>query len=193
MVEKIDKKIVGWAIKKTDAPAVSTTIEVLERPRVLNGRTYKIKTNDAAVYVTMNDIEIDGKLHPFEIFIKSKNVAHEQWVTAMTRTISAIFRRGGNVTFLAQELKEVFDPAGDGVWDRGRYIPSIVAQVGYAIEEHFQHIGLLDAPIKKEEAPKVENGEYPANATECPSCHVKAYVKIENCGKCLACDYSKCG
>ena len=139
-----------------DPPADSKVIwmhERLERPEVLIGSTYKIKTpvSDHAMYVTINDIVLnEGTEHeqrrPFEIFINSKNLDHFQWIVALTRIISAVFRKGGDVTFLVEELKAVFDPRG-GYWQSGgKFMPSIIAELGYVIEKHLQTIGLLRSP-----------------------------------------------
>ena len=127
--------------------------EKLERPEMLIGSTYKIKTpvSDHAMYVTINDIVLnEGTEHeqrrPFEIFINSKNLDHFQWIVALTRIISAVFRKGGDVTFLVEELKAVFDPRG-GYWQPGgKFMPSIIAELGYVIEKHLQMIGLLRKP-----------------------------------------------
>jgi hypothetical protein len=187
VVHKIDQKITGWKIKTKEEP----TIEAVKRPKAINGTTYKLKTNDAAVYVTLNNIEVDGKLLPFEIFISTKNPEHFQWTTAVTRLISAVFRRGGNVAFLVQELKEVFDPAGSGIWDGGRRIPSLVAQIGYTIEEHFKSIGLIESekpnPILEEKKADMKN------ATICKKCGDKAVVLMDGCSTCCSCGDSKCG
>jgi hypothetical protein len=124
--------------------------ERLERPEVLIGSTYKIKTpiSDHAMYVTINDIVLNEgteyeQRRPFEIFINSKNLDHFQWIVALTRIISAVFRKGGDVTFLVDELKAVFDPRG-GYWQPGgKFMPSIIAELGYVIEKHLQTIGLM--------------------------------------------------
>ena len=124
--------------------------EKLERPEVLIGSTYKIKTpiSDHAMYVTINDIVLNEgteyeQRRPFEVFINSKNLDHFQWIVALTRIISAVFRKGGDVTFLVDELKAVFDPRG-GYWQPGgKFMPSIIAELGYVIEKHLQTIGLI--------------------------------------------------
>ena len=136
--------------------------EKLERPEMLIGSTYKIKTpvSDHAMYVTINDIVLnEGTEHeqrrPFEIFINSKNLDHFQWIVALTRIISAVFRKGGDVTFLVEELKAVFDPRG-GYWQPGgKFMPSIIAELGHVIEKHLQMIGLLRKP---------EHGRAPARS-----------------------------
>ena len=136
--------------------------EKLERPEVLIGSTYKIKTpvSDHAMYVTINDIVLnEGTEHeqrrPFEIFINSKNLDHYQWIVALTRIISAVFRKGGDVTFLVEELKAVFDPRG-GYWQAGgKFMPSIIAELGYVIEKHLQKIGLLRKPEMDEHRHKL--------------------------------------
>ncbi|MBX9682349.1 MAG: adenosylcobalamin-dependent ribonucleoside-diphosphate reductase [Hyphomicrobium sp.] len=119
----------------------------LARDNALEGITYKIKwpANAHALYVTINDIERDGRRRPFEIFINTKNLEHYAWTVALTRMISAVFRRGGDVTFVAEELKAVFDPEG-GQWMGGRYVPSLLAAIGDVIEEHMIRIGFLTAP-----------------------------------------------
>jgi len=124
--------------------------ERLERPEMLVGSTYKIKTpiSDHAMYVTINDIVLNEgteyeQRRPFEVFINSKNLDHFQWIVALTRIISAVFRKGGDVTFLVDELKAVFDPRG-GYWQPGgKFMPSIIAELGYVIEKHLQSIGLI--------------------------------------------------
>src|SRR3546814_3807274 len=91
----------------------------LDRPEALPGRTYKITWPDSehAMYITLNDIVQDGRIRPFEVFINSKNTEHYAWTVALTRMMSAVFRRGGDVTFVVEELKAVFDPRG-GHWMR---------------------------------------------------------------------------
>ena len=118
----------------------------LERDPVLPGFTYKLKwqASDHAIYVTMNDIEREGRRRPFEIFINTKNLEHYAWTVALTRMISAVFRRGGDVTFVVEELKAVFDPQG-GQWMGGRYVPSLLAAIGEVIEAHMIRIGFLTA------------------------------------------------
>ena len=127
--------------------------EKLERPEMLVGSTYKVKTpvSDHAMYVTINDIILNEgteheKRRPFEIFINSKNLDHYQWIVALTRIISAVFRKGGDVTFLVEELKAVFDPRG-GYWQTGgKFMPSIIAELGHIVEKHLIMIGMMAAP-----------------------------------------------
>ena len=114
----------------------------LDRPEALLGRTYKIKwlDSDHAFYITINDIEKDGRRRPFEVFINSKNMEAYAWALALTRMISAVFRRGGDVSFVVDELKAMFDPRG-GQWMGGRYVPSLLAAIGEVIERHMIEIG----------------------------------------------------
>ena len=116
----------------------------LDRPEALLGRTYKIKwlESDHAFYITINDIEKDGRRRPFEVFINSKNMEAYAWALALTRMISAVFRRGGDVSFVVDELKAIFDPRG-GQWMSGRYVPSLLAAIGEVIERHMIEIGFL--------------------------------------------------
>ena len=116
----------------------------LDRPEALLGRTYKIKwlESDHAFYITINDIEKDGRRRPFEVFINSKNMEAYAWALALTRMISAVFRRGGDVSFVVDELKAIFDPRG-GQWMGGRYVPSLLAAIGEVIERHMIEIGFM--------------------------------------------------
>jgi hypothetical protein len=203
------------------APADSKVIwmhEKVERPEVLIGSTYKIKTpvSDHAMYVTINDIVLnEGTEHeqrrPFEIFINSKNLDHFQWIVALTRIISAVFRKGGDVTFLVEELKAVFDPRG-GYWQAGgKFMPSIIAELGYVIEKHLQTIGLLRSPELDEHRRKLieekrseyearqqqhdafAKSHYPQGAQLCSKCSTAAVVMMDGCMTCLNCGDSKCG
>ncbi len=159
---------------------------LMPRPEALVGSTYKIKwpESEHAVYVTINDVEEESKRRPFEMFINSKNMEHYPWTLALTRMISAVFRRGGDVSFVAEELKAVFDPRG-GAWLGGRYVPSLLAAIGDVIQRH------LDS-----DAVKLDLTHAPAARTKprgCPKCGAAALIRAEGCDKCLDCGYSKCG
>jgi ribonucleoside-diphosphate reductase alpha chain len=170
----------------------------LARPDSLLGRTYKIKwlESDHAFYITINDVEKDGRRRPFEIFINSKNMEAYAWALALTRMISAVFRRGGDVSFVVDEMKAIFDPRG-GQWMSGRYVPSLLAAIGEVIERHMMEIGFLGmrtahatiAPIALAE--KLPREGAPAHF--CPRCGEASFVKLEGCDSCLSCGYSKCG
>ena len=155
------------------------------RPNALIGATYKIKwpESEHALYVTINDIEENGQRRPFEIFINSKNMEHYSWTLALTRMISAVFRRGGDVSFVAEELKAVFDPRG-GAWVEGRYVPSLLAAIGDVVRRHLDHIGALQP---------ASHAAAPSKPKFCPRCGAAALVRKENCDTCLECGYSKCG
>jgi hypothetical protein len=127
--------------------------ERIERPEVLIGSTYKIKSPlvEHAMYVTINDIVLNsGTEHelrrPFEIFVNSKSMEHFQWIVALTRIMSAVFRKGGDVTFLVDEMKAVFDPRGGYFKAGGVYMPSLVAELGAIVEEHLKSIGMIHDP-----------------------------------------------
>lgn len=246
MTIKIDKKIVGYEVveDKEEMPAAvdkDTTTqadkeqgqgessnvvhmhEKLERPEQLLGNTYKIKTplSEHALYVTINDIVLNPdtpheKRRPFEIFINSKNMDHFQWIVALTRIISAVFRKGGDVTFLVEELRSVFDPRGGYFKKGGRYMPSLVGEIGDAIEHHLKTIGMiqgeeLDASqkahieVKRKEyestrpQPPAANGQndggnspFPAGSKLCAKCHTQAVINMDGCMTCLNCGDSKC-
>ena len=234
MATKITGRIVGYDVKKPDDPAPAEAAspmadviqmhETLERPQKLVGSTYKLKTPDHvsahAMYITINDIVLnEGTDHelrrPFEVFINSKNLEHYQWIVALTLIMSAVFRKGGDVTFLVEELRSVFDPRG-GYWNKGKYVPSIIAEIGDVIEHHLIDIGMLKGKEPDEtakaliEAKKAEmqadavKGEsaaaqgagdeaWMATATLCAKCSHKAVVLRDGCQTCMNCGDSKCG
>jgi hypothetical protein len=231
---KIDKKIVKYRVDKPEDKAAEKLAakeaertkeanviwmhEKLERPEMLIGSTYKIKTpvSDHAMYVTINDIVLnEGTPHeqrrPFEIFINTKNLDHFQWIVALTRIISAVFRKGGDVTFLVEEMKAVFDPRG-GYWQAGgKFMPSIIAELGYVIEKHLQFIGLLKKPELDDERKKLieekkaefeargkqqdafAKSHFPDGAQLCAKCSTAAVIMMDGCMTCLNCGDSKCG
>ena len=164
----------------------------LDRPEALLGRTYKIKwlESDHAFYITINDIEKDGRRRPFEVFINSKNMEAYAWALALTRMISAVFRRGGDVSFVVDELKAIFDPRG-GQWMGGRYVPSLLAAIGEVIERHMIEIGFMGLRGPAPVAAMVPREGAPAHF--CPRCGEASFVHVEGCDSCLSCGYSKCG
>jgi hypothetical protein len=192
--------------------------EKLERPEMLVGATYKIKPPVAehAMYVTINDIVLNlGTPHesrrPFEIFINSKNLDHYQWIVALTRIMSAVFRKGGDVTFLVEELKAVFDPRG-GYWKPGgKYMPSLIAELGEVVEKHLISIGMLTAPglddhqrqliqqkraefeARTAQVDAFAESPFPEGAQLCAKCNTTAVVMMDGCMTCLNCGDSKCG
>uniref|UniRef100_UPI003BA1D555 TSCPD domain-containing protein n=1 Tax=Aeromonas jandaei TaxID=650 RepID=UPI003BA1D555 len=227
MVKKIDKKIVAYKVRTKDEPQeelapqddVVHMHETVLRPERLMGTTYKLKTpehvSEHSLFITINDIILnEGTVHetrrPFEIFINSKSLEHYQWIVALTRIISAVFRKGGDVTFLVEELRSVFDPKG-GYWNKGKYVPSLIAEIGNVIESHLTEIGMLKAPGLDEhqqaflaekqaelkaaqEAEEQQAGSgFPANVALCYKCHTKALVLKDGCMTCLNCGDSKCG
>lgn len=203
------------------APDESSNIiqmhEALDRPEQLEGTTYKVKTplSEHALYVTINDIVLNpGTPHehrrPFEVFINSKNMDHFQWIVALTRIVSAVFRKGGDIIFLVEELKAVFDPRGGYFKRGGKFMPSLVAELGDVIEQHLRKIGILcndlddrqkaliTAKRAELDAMETADGEttdarFPPSATLCVKCNTKAMVQMDNCMTCLNCGESKCG
>ncbi len=189
--------------------AVVYMSQPLDRPEQLQGQTYKLRwpDSDHALYITLNDIEQPGaegqpRRRPFEIFINSKNMEHYAWTVALTRMISAVFRRGGDVSFVVEELKAVFDPRG-GAWMEGRYVPSLLAAIGGVIERHLQAIGFLAGPMDLDEAVRPElrrqamegggEGGLPVRPSQCPRCGNASLVRQEGCSLCNDCGYSNCG
>ncbi|NHB75874.1 adenosylcobalamin-dependent ribonucleoside-diphosphate reductase [Rhodobacter calidifons] len=171
--------------------------EPLDRPAALEGRTYKLKWpgTEHALYITINDIVTAGHRRPFEVFINSKNMEHYAWTVALTRMISAVFRRGGDISFVVEELKAVFDPRG-GAWMEGRYIPSILAAIGGVIERHLIDIGFIEGEgLGLKSDPKAELlrvGEAPKGKA-CPACGSYDLRMVEGCLTCGSCGHSKCG
>ncbi len=230
MAIKIEKKIVSYSVRKADAvdnkadnsaADIIHMHETLERPEVLIGSTYKLKTpehvSSHAMYITINDIVLnEGTEHelrrPFEVFINSKNMDHFQWIVALTRIMSAVFRKGGDVTFLVEELHSVFDPRG-GYWNKGKFMPSLISEIGDVIETHLIKIGMLKAlepdehqkkliekkraemenAAQETEDQKESNGEFPETAELCRKCNHKAVIMMDGCMTCLNCGDSKCG
>ncbi|MCP5366526.1 MAG: adenosylcobalamin-dependent ribonucleoside-diphosphate reductase [Hyphomicrobiales bacterium] len=190
----------------------------LDRPEALPGATYKVRwpESEHAIYITLNDIIDDnGRRRPFEVFINSKDTEHYAWTVALTRMISAVFRRGGDVTFVVEELKAVFDPRG-GHWMGGRYVPSLLAAIGEVIERHMQAIGFIKGPgdlaqhdpqaqvavlAGGEARPVAEEGDGDSGGGRgaragfrfCPKCSQPGLIKQEGCDTCTSCGYSKCG
>ena len=169
----------------------------LDRPQALEGQTYKVKWPDSehALYITINDIILGGRRRPFEVFINSKNMEHFAWTVALTRMISAVFRRGGDVSFVVEELKAVFDPRG-GAWVQGKYIPSILAAIGGVIERHMVAIGFLEGEgmgLKADPQARVIGLETGTRGKPCPSCGQYEMRMIEGCMTCASCGHSKCG
>jgi hypothetical protein len=222
MVIKIEKNIVGYAIKKQEVfedggPKRELMHEEIKRPEVLKGYTYKIKTplSDHAMYITITNIVLNEgtehrQEHPFEMFINSKNMDQFQWVLALTRVISAVFRKGGDATFLVDELKQVFDPQGGYFKKGGRFMPSLVAEIGDVLETHMKEIGLIkDEELSAEHqallaekraalegsanSETAGTANYPPGAQLCKKCNTQAMVLMDGCMTCLSCGDSKCG
>ena len=229
MTIKIEKKIVDYNVAKEEEEnnlpesaaeeiAIEQMDENVARPEMLFGSTYKIKTplSEHALYVTINDIILNqGTPHevrrPFEVFINSKNMDHFQWIVALTRIVSAVFRKGGDVTFLVEELRSVFDPSGGYFKKGGKFMPSLVAEIGDVIHCHLVMIGMIqeegpdehqrklieqkraeyEASIKMKDAE--HESDFPAGAQLCSKCNTKAMIQMDNCLTCLNCGESKCG
>ena len=178
-----------------EAGGVVYMTQPLDRPQGLPGHTYKIKwpESEHAIYITINDIVQDGRRRPFEVFINSKNMDNYAWTVALTRMISAVFRRGGDISFVVEELKAVFDPRG-GQWMAGRYVPSLLAAIGDVIEHHMIDIGFLPRPEmeKARAARRRVVGMPEERLRQCPKCGEAGVIRREDCDICTSCDYSKC-
>jgi ribonucleoside-diphosphate reductase alpha chain len=189
-----------------DSGAIVQMFRPLDRPEALPGKTYKVRwpESDHATYITVNDIIQEGRRRPFEVFINSKNMEHYAWTVALTRMISAVFRRGGDVSFVVEELKAVFDPRG-GQWMGGRYVPSLLAAIGEVIERHMIDIGFVPAPQRtgsnEPEMPKAradaagieglpQGGD--RRFRQCPKCGAPSLIRQEDCDTCTSCAYSRC-
>jgi hypothetical protein len=224
MTIKAQARIIDYEVVKgsgePEAPAESELEQMhekLARPEQLAGRTYKVKTplSEHALYVTINDLVLNADTphetrRPFEMFINSKNMDHFQWIVALTRIVSAVFRKGGDCTFLVEELRSVFDPKGGYFKPGGRFMPSLVAEIGEIIERHLTGLGMMSAEpdphlqawldAKREQldpagAPdqQASDSGFPAGAQLCDRCHTVARVVLDGCLTCLNCGDSKCG
>jgi hypothetical protein len=223
---KIEKKIVSYSVvekkdeqkkEQKEIPAEVVQIgEPLARPDKITGSTYKVKTpvTEHALYITINDVimnEGTNQEHrrPFEIFVNSKNMEHFQWIVGLTRVMSAVFRKGGDLTFLIEELESVFDPNGGYYKKGGKYVPSLVAELGQVLEEHLKNIGMLKdtepekhqqqliddkkAEYQKKNPDKLDESGFPKDAQLCNKCQTKAAIMMDGCLTCLNCGESKCG
>ena len=223
---KIEKKIVSYSVvdktdeqkdeKKEIAAEVVQIGEPLARPDKITGSTYKVKTpvTEHALYITINDVIMNEGAdqehrRPFEIFVNSKNMEHFQWIVGLTRVMSAVFRKGGDLTFLIEELESVFDPNGGYYKKGGKYVPSLVAELGQVLEEHLKNIGMLKvtepeahqqqliddkkAEYIKKNPDKLDDSGFPKDAQLCNKCQTKAAIMMDGCLTCLNCGESKCG
>lgn len=235
MAVQIQQKIVGYSLadKSAAEPVPAPVVEVktapapipmeaMARPEELGGCTYKLKTpaSDAAMYITINDVVMnpgtpEEHRRPFEIFINSKNMEHFQWMVALTRVISAVFRKGGDCTFLVEELGSVFAPQGGYFKKGGKYMPSLVAELGEVLRNHFVMIGMMEQEGLDEHQQKLVDEKraeylassskagsakanlsgdgYPEGAQLCNKCNTKAAIVMDGCLTCLSCGDSKCG
>jgi ribonucleoside-diphosphate reductase alpha chain len=209
--------VTGSVLSVAEPPQADAPREepVLERPEELEGATYKLRWpgSEHAIYITVNDIVAEGRRRPFEVFINSKNMEHYAWTVALTRMISAVFRRGGEVAFVVEELKAVFDPRG-GAWMSGKYVPSILAAIGLEIEKHLRRTGFMDGPgalveaqgtptqVERtgkfddagwEEAPVAASAQAEPLGAACPSCGSYEVRVQEGCLSCATCGFSRCG
>jgi len=219
---KIEKKIVSYSVvekkeEQKESPAEVVQIgEPLARPDKITGSTYKVKTpvTEHALYITINDVIMNEGTEqehrrPFEIFVNSKNMEHFQWIVGLTRVMSAVFRKGGDLTFLIEELESVFDPNGGYYKKGGKYVPSLVAELGQVLEEHLKNIGMLKvanpeehqqklidekkAEYLKKNPDKLDETGFPKDAQLCNKCNTKAAIMMDGCLTCLNCGESKCG
>jgi hypothetical protein len=197
MSVEIQQRIVGCSVVHQESPAPVSQPVLQQRPELLSGKTYKLKTplSEHALYITINDLE--GR--PFELFINSKSMEHFQWVVALTRLVSAVFRHGGEVNFLIEELRSVFDPKG-GYFAKGHYVPSLVAAIGDVLERHLIELGLHQRDDSLKEAAKAMLSEKAAKSESkvsdgklmCPKCNMMAVVVTGGCSVCQECGNSSC-
>lgn len=211
------------SVSANDQPPIKMN-ETIDRPEFLMGATYKIKTpmSEHAMYITINDIilneDTDHEVRqPYEIFISSKAMDNFQWTVALTRVISAVFRKGGDISFLVDELLSVYDPSGGYFKKGGVFMPSLVAEIGSVIRRHLQVIGMIDQPEMDEHQKKLvaekkaqyeasktaknkmndraeeNDNQFPASASMCNKCNTKAVIVMDGCATCLSCADSKCG
>jgi len=198
---KIDQPIVGWSVKTHADDPILPPVITYDRPDEMVGTTYKIKPSviNCAMYITINHVKLpDGSLRPLEVFINSKHTEHHQWIVALTRMISAVFRKPGPIEFAIEELEEVFDPQG-GYWVDGKMMPSLVAHVGTVLRRHCEKIGAIEArELSSEQRVVIEEKieiaeEAGVGMTLCKDCKVVAMLFLDGCWTCTNCGESKCG
>lgn len=198
---EINHKIVSFAVKKKDEAQQASPVEpkepLLNRPEVVQGFTYKMTPGniDHSVYVTFNHTFENGKPRLIEMFIVSRCMESFQWISALSRLVSAVFRNTSDLEFLVGELKQVFDPKG-GYFipgSQGKYANSVVAHIGHLLDVHIKRLQEMHAPTQASSAKPAESAGYPANAVVCSKCHTKAMVMKDGCQTCLSCGDSKCG
>ena len=205
MTVQIEKKIKSIKIIDKEIESANKSVDILDRPETLIGKTYKLKSPlaESAIYITINNIWINDKLYPFEIFINTKSLQNQQWIITLTRLISAIFRQhatyNNDISFMIKEMKSVFDPSG-GYLKKNKKIPSLVAEIAEVIEEHLISIGCIEDVTKELLIPEEDLKEKVSsnktsmnNALECPSCSNISYIRMDGCMTCLVCGYSHCG
>jgi hypothetical protein len=232
MTHKITQAITGYEVVKDEEKTVEEKValveeksniiqmhESLKRPEMLLGSTYKIKTplSEHSLYITINDLILNQdtdheQRRPFEVFINSKNMDHFQWIVALTRIMSAVFRKGGDITFLVEELRSVFDPSGGYFKKGGKFMPSLVAEIGDVVESHLKMIGMIKTEEISEHQQKImdekraqfeaekqvktpepeEASAFPAGSQLCTKCNTKASIQMDGCMTCLNCGDSKC-
>ncbi len=205
-VLELKSKIIGFEFlgsKKNEPSETVANLEILsentKRPMVLSGKTYKLRSPvyEAALYITINDLVLNSGTpqevkRPFEIFINSKAMESFQWIVSLTRMVSAVFRKGGDVTFIVEELKSVCDPRG-GYWKHGKYVPSIVAEIGMVVEDHLIGLGLIDVgTVEKGDVEVMHSPPIDKILAKCPKCGAPALARESGCDKCLNCSWSKC-
>ena len=204
----ISQPIVGIAIKESESEQELVKIkmnEKLKRPQVLRGYTYKVTTPvyNHSIYITINDMLLNEgteheSWHPFEVFINSKNMDSFQWIVALTRIMSAVFRKGGDVTFIIEELKSVFDPKGGyyKIGGKGKFMNSLVAEIGDIVEQHLVMLGLATSkkvPVVAKETVSSTPTDKSIVGKQCPECLENTFIPKENCTYCTSCGYSTCG
>ncbi|MBF0424837.1 MAG: TSCPD domain-containing protein [Magnetococcales bacterium] len=208
---RIDQKITAWevasgagavpAVPPAPEPPPAHAVRAIRRPEVLQGETYKIRDplSDHAYYITINDIPLpDGRRWPREIFINSKCMENFAWIVALTRVISAVFRATEDVAFLAEELRSVFDPRGGYFKPGGKYMPSLVADIGACLEQHLVSIGVLQKEalppeVTAKAATIVASQDTEKKGKLCSKCNQFAVVRLDGCETCVECGWSKCG
>lgn len=197
---KEDKPVEEEVFQDPTPPYIPTA--PMPRKKSLCGNTYKLKWNDSNYYVTINNFMDDnGVFIPFEIFINTQDMSQFQWTVALTRMMSSVFRRGGDISFVIEDLKCIMDPNG-GAWVDGRYVPSFIALLGYTLEEHVKSLNANTLVVQDmlqnfdgfQFKPKTETAivQPEVKPDQCPSCKSFAVMIVSGCPVCVDCGHSKC-
>jgi len=183
---------------------------VRPRPDIVPGNTHKVKwpTTGDNIYITVTNV--DGE--PLELFIKHQDSSIGEWTDALSRMVTGVMRRGGDLRFIVDQLSKVGSTSG-GAFVDGVYRPSVVAAIAGVVEKEFKSLGVYERAIgmpignnKNDEAEPTAEALQAKDATErkdehvsvangapCPNCKQPFLRRESGCDSCALCGYLRCG